>query len=527
MTQEASPPAPAQPRQEIAVTCTGLSKRFGATQALADVDLTLKGGEIHALVGQNGAGKSTLLGVLAGRVAPDAGHIEVFRTSMVLGRPREARQQGIVAIYQELTTVPALSAVENVFLGQPLARSGVLSAAEMRREFMVLCERLGHRIAPGAMAGELSVADQQLLEIMRSVRADARVMLFDEPTAALAPAEREALFALMRDLREEGIAIALVSHNLDEVLAIADEVTVFRNGRRQATAAASRWTKRTLVDAMLGERGGEALGEALLDGGRHERQISGAPPRRDVVVEVSGLALDRRLREVDLVVRHGEILGVAGLVGSGRTTLLRAMAGLEPKARGTLRVGGTDHRWPTTVRAALRHGIAMVPEDRKDQGLVLGLTAAENIAIGDLSAVARGGWLSPRRMRSRSAALAGEFGLDRARLDGPVRELSGGNQQKALLARWGMRPPAVLLADEPTRGIDIGAKQDVFRALRRFAQAGTAVVLVSSELEEIVAMADRVVVMAAGRIVAERTAGDDEISVGVLLDAAFELEDPR
>jgi ABC-type sugar transport system ATPase subunit len=226
-------------------------------------------------------------------------------------------------------------------------------------------------------------------------------------------------------------------------------------------------------------------------------------------------------------VRRGEILGVTGLVGSGRTTLLRALAGLEPKARGALRVGGADHRWPTTVRAALRHAIAMVPEDRKDQGLVLGLTALENIAVGDLSAVARAGWLSRRRMRSRSAALAADFGLDPGRLDGPVRELSGGNQQKALLARWGMRPPRVLLADEPTRGIDIGAKQDVFRALRRFAHDGAAVVLVSSELEEIVAMADRVVVMAAGRIVAERTAGDDEISVGVLLDAAFEMEDHR
>lgn len=518
--------APHRDPEAIALACTGVSKRFKATVALDDVHLEIESGTIHALVGQNGAGKSTLLGILAGRIAADAGQIRVFGVDAELGQPRAARHHGIVAIYQELTTVPALTAVENVFLGQQMNRAGVLTAGAMNAQFTELCDHLGHQIDPNSVAGRLSTADQQLLEIMRGVQSRARVILFDEPTASLAPVERSALFRLMRDLRCQGVTMVLVSHNLDEVLDIADTVTVFRNGRLQATAKAEAWTKRTLVEAMLGGAPGSgALGAALVDEESTAAGTRATTTGREVVAGVRGLSVRGVLDDVHLTLHRGEILGIAGLVGSGRSTLLRALAGLEPTARGSLTVDDQEVRWPRTVRHALRHGIAMVPEDRKTQGLVAAMSARENIAMGDLAGMSRFGWISRRRMRARTTEMAALFGLDPQRLNSPIRDLSGGNQQKALLARWGLVPPKVLLADEPTRGIDIGAKAEVFRALRDFASRGTAVVFVSSELEEIVALSDRVLVVAGGRVVDVIAAADNDLSMGRLLTGAFGMKD--
>jgi len=500
----------------VAIACQRVEKMFGLIRALHPVDLEIRTGSIHALVGQNGAGKSTLLGILAGRIRQTGGGVEVFGTPVALGHPRTARAAGIVAIYQELTAVPALSAVANVFLGQTLSSGGLLSEAAMRRKFCELAARLDVRIAPEARAGTLSVADQQILEIMRAMQSDARIILFDEPTAALAPAEREALFRVMRDLRRSGHTMLFVSHNLDEVLEIADAVTVFRNGRLVATGPVAGWSKSRVVSAMLGEELGNIYH-------RRPGHIADADVTRPLL-QVEALRVPGAIEDIAFSLTRGEVVGLGGLVGSGRTTTLRALAGLEPTATGNLWIEGMPQAWPRTPRAARALGIALVPEDRKTQGLVLGMATMDNIALAHLSAATRFGLMSERRLRAAAERVSRPFRLDPSRLGHPVHQLSGGNQQKALLARWRHCRPRILLVDEPTRGIDIGAKTEILDALRAFADDGVGVVIVSSELEEIVAVADHVLVLAEGRPVGQLDAGRGEVSVGAILNRAFEVE---
>lgn len=506
---------PAAASHTPAIDARGVSKRFGGIQALRDVSLRVDAGTVHALVGENGAGKSTFLGTIAGRLAPSAGEVAIFGAQYEFGSPRYARKLGISAIYQELTIVPGLSTQANVFLGQTLTRLGMLSEAGMRGLFEALCERFGVRIPADVPAGGLSIADQQMVEIMRGIQSDARLLLFDEPTTALAVREREALFRVMSQLRDGGVTMVLVSHNLDEVLAIADVVTVFRDGELAATAPRERWTKRELVRAMIGHDVREG---ARVRGPARPRQ-EGPPLLRAENITVPG-ALDG----VSLEVRAGEVLGVGGLVGSGRSTLLRALAGLEPGSRGALSLEGVAQSWPKTPRQAIRAGISLVPEDRKRQGLVLGMTVRDNIAMSDFGRVSRHGFLSSRALDQAARATAGEFGLDEARLGATVRHLSGGNQQKVLLGRWHYRRPRILLADEPTRGIDIGAKEEVLATLRHLADQGVGIVLVSSELEEVTALADRVLVLSEGRAVGELDAADGPLTVERILNAAFRVE---
>jgi rhamnose transport system ATP-binding protein len=497
-----------------AVSVVGVSRTYGAVRALSDVSLDLRAGEIHALVGENGAGKSTLLGIVAGRVAASAGRLEVFGAELATGHPRDARAAGVVAIYQELTTIPARSAYENVFLNQYVAHGGRVDDGAMRRRFAELCDEFGVRIPANARADTLSVADRQLLEIMRALQAGARVVLFDEPTAALANREREKLFGLMDQLRRGGAALAFVSHNLDEVLDVSDRVTVFREGRVVASRAASAWTKAELVHAMLGAQLEDTL-----------QRRPGRPPRPPrPLLEARGLAVPGLLYPVDVDVRAGEVLGVAGLVGSGRTSLLRALAGLE-RAQGTIALDGTEHAAPRTPRAARALGVALIPEDRKAQGLVLAQSSAFNVVLGDLRAVARGPVVRQRAAVAAARAATELYGFDPRRLGAPAGTLSGGNQQKLLLGRWRHARPRVLLADEPTRGIDIGAKLDILAALRASAlEDGLAVVIVSSELEEVVAIADRIVVLRDGRLVEELDCHATAVDVPRLLRAAFGVE---
>jgi ABC-type sugar transport system ATPase subunit len=465
------------------------------------LDLTIAKGEIHALVGENGAGKSTCLGVLAGRIEPDAGTLQVFGDEVRGFTPRSAHAAGVVAIYQELTIVPALSAHANVFLGQTLSRHGMLSERQMRRRYLELCRRLGVPAAPAkAEARSLSVADQQLLEIMRAIVAESQVILFDEPTTALSLPERDALRRLMLDLRAEGLTLVFVSHNLEEVLQVADTVSVFRDGRRQLTAPRSELTKRTLVEAMLGDAAGERLAEGLLE--EADGQPAPDRPRREqgkTLLKVDGLTVPGAVSDVSFDLRAGEIFGFGGLMGSGRTTVLRALAGLEPRAQGRLWVDDREVRWPRSVRRARALGIALSPEDRKTEGLALQMSAMDNIALADLSGVASGPFLSRRRMRDRCADVAAAYGFDRRRIAQAVSGLSGGNQQKVLLSRWGFAPPRVLLADEPTRGVDIGAKEEILAALELMATTGTAIVIVSSELEELATLCDRILVLTGGK----------------------------
>jgi rhamnose transport system ATP-binding protein len=517
-----------------AVVLRDVQKSFGATHAVKSVSLEIAAGTVHALVGENGAGKSTALGIIAGRIAPTSGTIEIFGHEFRYGDPRAARNAGVVAIYQELTIVPALSAEANVFLGQTLSRGGFLAEREMRSRYETLCAQVGvPTVPPKTPAGSLSVAEQQVLEILRAIASEARIILFDEPTASLANSEREALYRVINGLRENGVTVVFVSHNLDEVLELGDVVTVFRDGELRVSEPRGQFTKPTLVRAMIGTAGDDRLIDEMLED--HERAAAqaaadaarqarlsrgiGRPP----VLAVTGLTVPGAVEGLELEVHAGELLGIGGLVGSGRTTLLRALAGLEPSAKGRMFIDGQEVAWPRTVRQSLGYGIALVPEDRKSQGLVLSMSSVDNIALSSFAGASRWGFLSLRSVERSTSDIAASFGLQKGRLRHAAWQLSGGNQQKLLLARWKHVTPRVLLADEPTRGIDVGAKAEIIRALEDMAANGMGLVLVSSELEEVAVVSDRVVVLAEGLMAGALDRSEAEITTADILHLAFRV----
>jgi len=511
--QQVSTTMPARSVASHALQAKGVEMRYSGTLALKGVDVEAKAGTIHALVGENGAGKSTFLGIIAGRVVPSRGAVRIFGQPHVFGAPRQARRLGIAAIYQELTIVPALSAQANVFLGQPLSQGWLLSERRMRARFEELAAQMSVSIRPEAMAGRLSVADQQMLEIMRGIQSGAKLLLFDEPTTSLAPPEREVLFRLMRQLRAEGTTMMFVSHNLEEVLDISDVVTVFRDGELSGTAPRADWTKPSLIRAMVGRD--------VVENRRMER----APPRPGTapLLSASAVTVPGAIENIDIELKPGEILGIGGLVGSGRTSLLRALAGLEPRSTGSLLIQGEAVSWPTTPRQALKAGIVLVPEDRKAQGLVLGMSAMDNIAIARFGEVSRFGVISNRAISTKSRAVAREFGFSEKRIGTITRNLSGGNQQKILLGKARFRGPRILLVDEPTRGIDIGAKEEIMATLRRLADEGLGIIIVSSDLEEVIAASDRILVMSEGHRVAEFDQHSTPATVQDILNAAFKV----
>ncbi len=497
-----------------AVDAKNVIMRFGETLALRGVDVRSEARKIYALIGANGAGKSTFLGIIAGRIAPTAGEVSIFGRPHSFGSPRVAHRLGVAAIYQELTIVPAMSTQANVFLGQTLSRFGLVAKRQTREEYLRLCERLGVSIPPDVPAGRLAVADQQMLEIMRGIRSGARLLLFDEPTASLAPPECEALLRIMRDLKGHGVSMMFVSHKLEEVLEIADLVTVFRDGRVAASGPGEQWSKREMVRAMIGR---EIQTEPASR--RPPVRLKGKAP----VLEAKSVSIPGILNDIDIVVQPGEIVGLGGLVGSGRTSLLRALAGLEPHSTGKMLIDGQSIAWPKSPYHALRAGIALVPEDRKLQGLVLQMTGTSNITMTNYGLVSHFGILSASEMAKRSGDVAARFGFDPKRLSAIVRNLSGGNQQKVLLSKWGYYPPRLLLVDEPTRGIDIGAKAEILATLRQMADFGVGVVIVSSELEEVVTTCDRILVMGGGRVVAHLDHSVAPVKVEDILHAAFEV----
>jgi ABC-type sugar transport system ATPase subunit len=476
--------------REVALRLRGISKAYPGVQALEDVDLDILSGEVHGLVGENGAGKSTLLKILTGAHEPSTGSIELFGDEVTLSDPKTARRYGITAVYQELTVVPTLSAAANVFLGQERRSAGVIQDRRAeRRRFLELCRTMDVEIDPNARADALSIADQQTLEIMRGIESAARVLVLDEPTASLALHEREALYRTVRSLRAHGVTIVLISHDLEEVLQLCDTVTVLRDGRKVGTRPASGWSKQQLIVAMLGE-------EADLKP-RHERR-----PGREIL-RAEGVRVPGILTRVDLDVRAGEILGIGGLVGSGRSELLRALAGLDPMSSGSLWLEGRPVSWPRSPQAAQRLGIALAPEDRKSQGLVLGLPTYDNVNLASLGSVATATVLLRSREVARAASLASKVGLQAGTIRRTTKLLSGGNQQKVVLAKWIDRAVKVLLVDEPTRGIDVGAKAEIFSLLDELATKGMGIVMVSSELEEVVENADRMILLGGGTVVGE------------------------
>ena len=493
----------------MALRAQGIAKSFPGVVALRGVDFDVCAGEVHGLVGSNGAGKSTLVKIITGAHDADAGSIEVFGLQVRHGDPRARQRAGIAGIYQEQEIVPELSAAANVFLGRPRRRGVFVSGSGTRAAFRQLTERLGLAIDPDVRAASLSVADQRLLEIMRALAADHRILIMDEPTASLGPAERERLYETIRGLRDEGVATVYVSHNLDEILGLCDRVSVMRDGELVATEPVEHWTKERLVTAMLGH------------------VVVEPPPQRRRVVEeealrVEGLSVPGVLEDIAFTLRRGEILGLAGLVGSGRTELLRALAGADPDADGRLFVSGRQRPWPRTVRRALAAGIALAPEERKSQGLVLSLSAAANVSLTDMRAVAWGRVLREGRRLRRAAEIMRPLGFDASRLREPAGAFSGGNQQKLVVGKWLHRRPDVLLMDEFTRGIDVGAKAEMLAVVRRLAVEGMSVIIVSSELEELVEGADRVLVLARGRLIGELSHVD--ASVERILRLIFEVE---
>jgi ABC-type sugar transport system ATPase subunit len=485
----------------------GVSKFFPGVAALRGITVDILAGEIHGFVGENGAGKSTLIKIIAGVHRPDEGSVEIFGRRCEVADPRAHQLAGVSVLYQERSIVPDLSAAANVFLGQPKHWGPFISTRATRRRFRELSESLGARINLYSPAGLLSVANQQLLEIMRALEANHQILILDEPTTALGAPERERLYAIVDDLRRRGLAVIFISHDLDEVLKLCDRVTVMRDGELVATEAVGAWSKQGLIDAMLG-------------GAELRRDVKRQAPSNVPALIVRGLSIPGVVEGVSFTLHKGEILGLAGLVGSGRTEILRVLAGVDRGVEGALEIDGRARRWPRNVGEALKLGVALAPEDRRQQGLVLGLSAAENVTLTNLGGTATAGFVSQRRLFAHASEIMRNLGFKLSRLNGPARTLSGGNQQKLVIGKWLYRRPNVLLLDEPTQGIDVGAKAEIFRVISELANRGTAIILVSSEFEEVVDLADRILVIGQGRVLGmlDRT----NSSVKSILDLLFE-----
>jgi ABC-type sugar transport system ATPase subunit len=494
----------------VALRAQGIDRSFPGVRALHDVDFDVRVGEVHGLVGENGAGKSTLVRIMTGADQAGAGRVEVFGHALPPADPRAAQRAGIGAIHQDLAVVPELSAAVNVFLGRSPHRGPFVSRAKTRRAFRRLAMQVGARIDPDARAGSLSVANQQMLRIMGSLAAELRVLLMDEPTASLGHAEREALYKTVRGLRASRVAIVYVSHNLDEVLDLCDRVSVMRDGELVATQPAQRWTKETLVAAILGR--------VLRTPPSPRRAISDEAALRVERLEIPGV-----LSDVSFTLRRGEVLGLGGLVGSGRSELLRALAGADANAGGKLVVDGRERSWPRTVRSALAMGIALVPGERKSEGLLLSLSAAANVCLTDMHAVAFGPVLSRVRRLERAGEIMGPLGFGTRRLLEPADSFSGGNQQKLVVGKWLHRRPDVLLMDEFVRGVDVGAKAEMLALVKALAADGMSIIVVSSELEDLVEAADRILVLARRELIGEL--GRAEASVEGILRLVFAVED--
>ncbi|MEZ5123021.1 MAG: sugar ABC transporter ATP-binding protein [Solirubrobacterales bacterium] len=490
------------PAAQPHVRLRGVCKRFGGVLAVDHVDVDIESGIVHALVGENGAGKSTLGKIVAGVHAPDSGELWVDGRRVHYGAPHDALAHGITMIAQELALVPARSVVENVYLGVESHRAGLVQRRRIRQRYDALCADVGFSLPADRAVGSLSIAEQQKVEILRAIARRARLIVMDEPTAALGPTEIEQLIATIRRLRDRGTTIVYVSHFLEEVLAIADTVTVMRDGRVVRTSPAAGETPATLVTAMLGRRMDQAFPAKVFP--------DDAAP---TVLSVRGLSVAPLVHDVSFDVRAGEIVGLAGLVGSGRSETARAIFGAERLDDGTIHLDGQEIR-PSSTREAIDHGIALIPEDRKGQGLLMRRSVIENVTLPHLELVTKGGVVARNLERRRSDAVVESVAIDRAKRAVAVETLSGGNQQKVMFAKWLLARPRVLIADEPTRGVDVGAKRAIYDFLQTLAQEGMAVVVISSDVDEIIGLAHRIVVLRAGRGVDEldgRIATEDDV----------------
>ncbi|HEV7650074.1 MAG TPA: sugar ABC transporter ATP-binding protein [Actinophytocola sp.] len=499
------------PDAEVLLTMTGIVKAFPGVRALDGVDLEVRAGEVHCLLGQNGAGKSTLIKVLSGAHQPDDGVITWRGAPATFGSPVAALNLGIATMYQELDLVDGISVAENIFLGHELATFGFPQRRRMRNEARALMQRLGHpEIPAGREVGLLSAAGQQLVSMARALVHDARLIIMDEPTAALAADEVDNLFRIVEELTAEGVAVVYISHRLDEIRRIGHRVTVLKDGRTVASGLnAQQVTTNELVNLMSG------------------RMVETVFPQRDVttadetteVLRVAGLSRGSEFTDVSFTVNAGEIVGFAGLVGAGRSEVLETVFGARKADAGTVWVDGKRLR-PGSVPAAVAAGVGLAPEERKSQGLLLDQSVANNVVLASLPEYSRAGFSERGRELRDSRATLERLDLRPADPRRIVRTLSGGNQQKAVVARWLVRHCKVLLLDEPTRGVDVGARAELYRLIHELAAAGVAVVLVSSEVPEVLGLSDRVLVMREGRLLAEAPAS--ELTEAAVLDMVME-----
>ena len=495
---------------EVLLTMSGIVKTFPGVRALGGVDLEVRAGEVHCLLGQNGAGKSTLIKVLAGAHQPDEGVITWRGEPATLGSPVAALNLGVATMYQELDLVDGLSVAENIFLGNEPARFGFTNRRAANNKTRELMRRLGHpEIPPSREVGLLSAAGKQLVSMARALVHDARLIVMDEPTAALAADEVDNLFRVVEDLTNDGVAVVYISHRLEEIRRIGDRVTVLKDGRTVGTNLPADTPTSELVNLMSG------------------RQVETVFPHRDVstvdedneVLRVEGLTRGSEFSDVSFTVRAGEIVGIAGLVGAGRSEVLETVYGARKSDKGSVWVNGKRLR-PGSVTAAVAAGIGLAPEERKSQGLLLDQSVANNVTLASLPAYSRLGFTDHRRELKDSRATLERLDLRPADPRREVRTLSGGNQQKAVVARWLVRDTKVLLLDEPTRGVDVGARAELYRLIHELAATGVAVVLVSSEVPEVLGLSDRVLVMREGRVLTETPAG--ELTEAAILDMVME-----
>ncbi len=478
----------------------GISKSFPGIKALSDVDLAVQAGEVHAIVGENGAGKSTLMKILAGLYQPDAGEIVLDGEAVRISGQLDARRRGIGMVYQELNLVPDLSVAENIALGAMPSRFGLVRRRALAQTAIDVLTALDARIDPRTQVGSLTVSQQQLVEIAKAYAAHPKIIVLDEPTSSLSEHEAQALFRVIQAMRADGIAIIYISHRLREVLDLADQITVLRDGRQIETRPAAGLSAGEMITLMVGRDLTDVFPKTKV-------------PIGEVVLEVDGLGRAGSFENVTLNVRAGEIVGLAGLVGAGRTEIARAIFGLDRADSGIVRVRGDDVH-ARTPRQGVRAGIAYVPEDRKRDGIVPSASIKDNIALPVLSAVSRAGWISRSREREVVSAKVDELGVAPPMIDRRVDTLSGGNQQKVVIAKWLATRPDVLVLDEPTRGVDVGAKADIHTIIGHLASTGVAILLISSELPEVLAVSDRIYVLHEGRVSAEfDRASADERSV--------------
>ena len=472
--------------QPALLTLEGVSKSFGPVTVIDDVTVQVRAGEVEVLLGENGAGKSTLIKMMSGIYQPDGGRILVDGKPVQLPDVKAAERHGIATIHQELNLVPQLSVAENITLGRTPKRLGMVDRRQMRRIAQEALDRIGLDVDLDQSVGELGIARQQLVEIAKALSQDARLLILDEPTAALTGREIDALFRVVHELKDRGVGMVFISHHLDEIPRIGDTVSVLRDGKFIAQVPADA-SEDELVSLMVG------------------RDIEDQFPRRrtetqgEVLLEVEDLSSEGKFSDVGFTVHAGEVLGIAGLVGAGRTEVLRAIFGADPYDTGTVTLQG-KHLPGGDVGRSIARGLGLVPEDRKSQGLVLDAGVAENAGYATLRSTAKRGLADRRGQRARAAKVTEQLSVRMAGLDQPIRNLSGGNQQKVVFARWVMAGSTVLLLDEPTRGVDVGAKVEIYELINEITENGGAVVMVSSELPEVLGMSDRILVMSNGQV---------------------------